>query len=155
MASTTVVTVAATDPSARPLRVLPPVVDGPARPVRERGLRPVADGPDRPTRRARVDPVRSDGPPKRRAASTGADRLTVVLVSLALFLGLIAFLADQLRGAYSGHHSPRVVVLRRVYETRIVQTIPGPGSGTSVSQSVSNSGSGYTASPAPTTSTSG
>jgi hypothetical protein len=132
----TAVTVAATDPSVRPLRVLPPVVDGPARPVSERGLRPVAVGPA-----------------KRRA--TGPDRLTVVLVSLAVFLGLLAFLADQLRGAYSGHQSPRTVVLRRVYETTIVQTIPGPGSGTSVSQSVSSSGSGYTASPAPTTGSSG
>jgi hypothetical protein len=79
----------------------------------------------------------------------------VVLVSLALFLGLLAFLADQLRGAYSGHKSVPVVLLRRVYETTIVQTIPGPGAGTSVSQSVSSSGSGYTASPAPTSRSSG
>ena len=125
----TVVTVAATDRPVRTLRVVTPGADRPARPARNTGR----------VRRAR----------------SGPDRLTVVLVSLTLFLGLLALLADQLRAASPSHKSTPVVVVRRVYVTRVVTTVPGVGSGTSVSQSVSSSGSAYSAASAPTTSTSG
>lgn len=93
----------------------------------------------------------------RRPARTGPDRFTVILFSLAAFFCVLALLAHQLQ--VSAPHAvkrPRVVLIRRVYETTVVQTIPGSGSGTSVSRSVSSSGSGYVPAPAaPTTRASG
>jgi hypothetical protein len=91
--------------------------------------------------------------PGRRVAS-GPDRLTVVLMSLAGFLVMLALLASQLRPTAVPVHHP-VVVLRRVYQTTVVETVRGSGGGaggTSVSQSVSSSGSVLPA--APTTRTS-
>lgn len=87
-----------------------------------------------------------------RPARSGPDRLTVILLSLAMFLGLLALLADELRG--SAGHASGVVLVRRVYLTRVVETVPGPGPATSISQSVSSSGSSYP-SAAPTTRSSG
>jgi hypothetical protein len=91
--------------------------------------------------------------PRRRPA-LGPDRLTVVLMSLAGFLVMLALLASQLRPTLvTAHHS--VVVLRRVYQTTVVDTVRGSGAsagGTSVSQSISSSGSVPPA--APTTRTS-
>jgi nitrate reductase gamma subunit len=76
----------------------------------------------------------------RRRAGPGPDRVTVLLVTLASFLGVLALLAGQLRS--SGSARPRaVVVIRRVYETRVVETDRGRSSGvggTSISQAVSN-----------------
>jgi len=67
--------------------------------------------------------------------------VTVILVSTAVFLGVLALLASQLRPTPTP--APRrVVVIRRIYRTTVVETIRGGGSGTSVSQSVSSSGSG-------------
>lgn len=88
-----------------------------------------------------------------RAARSGPDRLTVILLSLGMFLGLLAVLADELRGSSS--NAPRAVLVRRIYVTRVVETIPGPGPATSISQSVSSSGSAYPASSTPTTRSSG
>jgi hypothetical protein len=94
---------------------------------------------------ATTSPPRSTGPaaPARlpRRASAGADRVTVFLITAALFLGVLAFLAFQL-SATVAPAAHRMVVVRRIYETRVVETIRGGGSGTSVSQSVSSSGSG-------------
>ncbi len=83
-------------------------------------------------------------------SASGPDRFTVWLLSCAAFLVVLALLAGELRGpAPRTAHKP-VVVLRRVYETRVIETVRGPagggGGGTSVSQSVSSSGS---AAPAP------
>ena len=84
----------------------------------------------------------SGGPRGRSARVTaGADRLTVILISAAVFLVVLAFLASRLSAAVTPV-ARRVVVVRRIYETKVVETIRGGGSGTSVSQSVSSSGSG-------------
>lgn len=65
----------------------------------------------------------------------------MVLFSLAAVLAVLAVLAIQLRGAPSRTQARPVVVLRRLYRTTVIETLPGPGSGTSVSQSLSSSGS--------------
>ena len=78
---------------------------------------------------------------RRRAA--GPDRVTVLLLTLAAFLGVLSLLARELEATESVGQSRPVVVLRRVYETRVVTTIRGAssaGTGTSVSQSSSTSG---------------
>lgn len=61
------------------------------------------------------------------------------MLALAAFLGVLALLAWQFRMT-SGGPTKRVVVVRRVYQTRVITTLPGSG-GSSMSQSVSSSGS--------------
>jgi hypothetical protein len=58
---------------------------------------------------------------------------------VAAFLGMLALLAWQFRATASTSGKP-VMVLRRVYETRVIDTVPGSGA-SSVTQSVSSSGS--------------
>jgi hypothetical protein len=87
-------------------------------------------------RRAGSSPRRS------RTTRAGPDRASVLLLSLAAFLGILALLAWQLRASPSTATARPVLVVRRVYQTTVVETIRGSGSGTSVSQSVSSSGSG-------------
>jgi hypothetical protein len=72
----------------------------------------------------------------------------VVLLTLASFLAVLALLAWQLRTSATVPLSPAKMV-RRVYQTTIVETVVGPSqrSGSSVTQSVSSAGS----SPAPAT----
>ena len=78
----------------------------------------------------------------RRRGATGPDRVTVVLVTLASFLAVLALLAWQLRTGVVVRATPANVV-RRVYQTTVVETIIGPSQqgGSSVTQSVSSSGS--------------
>ena len=78
-----------------------------------------------------------------------------MLMTLAGFLLVLALLASQLRPTAPAPRRP-VVVLRRVYETRVIETIPGGSGrgGTSVSQSVSSSGAVGGGSASPTTRTS-
>ncbi len=92
----------------------------------------------------------------RRRGSSGPDRLTVVLFSLAAFLAVLALLAGQLRAASASSGARPALVLRKVYRTTVIETITdGSGAGgTSVTQSVSSSGSGATTLAAPTTRTS-
>ena len=92
-------------------------------------------------------------PARRRAA--GADRLTVGLFSLAAFLLVLAFLAGQLH-VIASSTPPRVMVVRKVYVTRVIETVKGGSGrgGTSVSQSVSSAGSAQAVYSAPTTRTS-
>ncbi len=78
----------------------------------------------------------------------------MILFSLAAFLVVLALLAWQLRASPSAATARPVLVVRRVYQTTVVETIRGSGSGTSVSQSVSSSGSGSLPLAAPTTRTS-
>lgn len=88
--------------------------------------------------------------PGRAAAGGGSDRVTVVLFTLAAFLAVLALLAWQL-GAASVRHRAAVTVLRRVYETTVVETVVGAGrAGSSVTQSTSSAGgsSAYSAAPA-------
>jgi hypothetical protein len=93
----------------------------------------------------------------RERSRAGVDSLTVVLYSVAAFLAVLALLAHQMTAA-TAHARPRpVTVQRTIYETTVVETIPGTGgsSGGSVTQSVSASSSGESASPVPTTRASG
>ena len=82
--------------------------------------------------------VATTSPAARRTA--GPDRVTVWLLSVAAFLVVLALMAWQFRPAGPKRSAP-VVVLRRVYETRVVETVIGPSKGTGVSQSVSSSSS--------------
>ena len=78
----------------------------------------------------------------RRRGTAGPDRVTVVLLTLASFLAVLALLAWQLRTSATVGMSPSPVA-RRVYQTTVVETVVGPSqrSGSSVTQSVSSSGS--------------
>ena len=88
-----------------------------------------------PARRGR----RPEGAARHR---TAADPLTVALFSATVFLILLALLASGLRGATAPRLTGRVVVLRKIYRTRVITTVIGASTGgTSVSQSVSSSGS--------------
>lgn len=84
-------------------------------------------------------------------AGAGPDRVAVALYALAAFLGVLALLASQISAAPGPRPRP-VVVLRRVYETRIVESAVGAThAGTPASQSVSSSTSAPAAAAAPTT----
>jgi hypothetical protein len=88
----------------------------------------------------------------------GPDRLTVALVSLAAFLTVLALLAGQFAASAALPAAQRIVLVRTVYRTKVIETIAGGSGGTSVSRSVTGSvtgastGAGSTA--APTTRTS-
>ena len=93
---------------------------------------------------------------RRKPTTVGPDRLSSGLFALAGFLAVLALLAWQLKAAPTATTRP-VVLLRRVYQTRIIETVHGPARGApAVSQSVSSSGSAAPLPPAPpTTSSSG
>jgi len=83
--------------------------------------------------------------------ATTPDRVTVMLLTLTVFLVILAALAWQMRSA-PARPVRRLVVLRRVYETRVVETVVGAaGAGSSVTRSVSSSGSASALPAAPTT----
>jgi hypothetical protein len=74
----------------------------------------------------------------RRARSTGPDGLTVTMLTLASFLAILALMAWQMRSA-PARPLRRMIVVRRVYETRVVETVVGAARGSgSVTQSVSS-----------------
>jgi hypothetical protein len=103
--------------------------------------------------RAAITEASPSGAHTRARGRSGPDRLTVALLALAGFLTVLALLAAQLNSDAVNVRASRAIVLRRVYETRVVETISGPGSrgGRSVTQSVSSSGSSYTSGAAPST----
>ncbi len=78
--------------------------------------------------------------------------MTVVLLTLAAFLVVLALLARQANVAASPHR-PKLAVVRRVYQTTVVETVIGGRGGSSVSQSSSSTASSYGAA-LPTTRTS-
>lgn len=88
----------------------------------------------------------------------GPDRLTVALLSLAAFLTVLALLAGQLVASAAAPRPHRVVLVRTVYSTKVIETIASGSGGTSVSRSVTGSTSGASAAAAtaaaPTTRTS-
>jgi hypothetical protein len=93
-----------------------------------------------------------------RARARTPDRLAVMLFGAAAFLVVLALLAAQMRSGVQPA-GPRTVVLRRVYSTRIVETVIGPAPGgakaaASVTQSVSSSGGSPAAAPVAATRTS-
>jgi hypothetical protein len=80
----------------------------------------------------------------------GPDGVTVMMLTLAAFFAVLAILASQVRGV-PARHPGRVVVVRRVYQTRVLETIVGGSrGGSSVTQSVSSS-AGASPSVLPTT----
>lgn len=84
-----------------------------------------------------------------RRSPRAPDRLTVILGATAAFLVVLALLVSQLHTVPT---RPRVVVVRRVYQTTVVETVLGRrGGGTHVSQSTSSSGGVPASVPAPTT----
>lgn len=87
----------------------------------------------------------------RGAGRSGLDRGSVFLFSLAAFLVVLALLANDLRPSASTAPPQRVIVIRRIYRTTIIEKDPGSARGTSVSQSVSSSGSSNAYAAAPTT----
>jgi hypothetical protein len=91
---------------------------------------------------------RSNSPHRRRDAA-GPDRLTVVMLTLAGFLAVLALMAWQL-GAGASVQARPVVTIRRVYETRVVETVVGGAARSSVTQSTSSSGSAGAPAPATT-----
>ncbi len=79
---------------------------------------------------------------------TVTDRVTVALFSLAAFLVVLAFLGSQLRApTTTAPARPREVLVRKVYRTTVVESVPragaggsATGGGTTESQSVSGAG---------------
>jgi hypothetical protein len=96
--------------------------------------------------------------PRRARSRGGPDRLTVMLLVLAGFLVVLAILATRLRTApaQASVPAPRVVVLRRIYRTTVVDDglATGRGATATVSVSVSGATPPTTSGPAPTTRTS-
>ena len=92
---------------------------------------------------------------RRKATPAGLDRVSSALFATAAFLAVLAVLAWQLK--LSAHASTRsVILLRRVYLTRVIETVRGPSRGApAVTQSVSSSGSAPPPSAPPTTASSG
>ena len=87
----------------------------------------------------------------RRSTAAGPDGVTVMLLTLVAFLAILAVLAGQVRSAPAPLRH-RVIVLRRVYETRVVETIIGGArGGSTVTQSTSSSAPASSVSAAPTT----
>lgn len=71
------------------------------------------------------------------------DRLTIAMASLAAFLIVLALLATQLGHADTQHASARAVLVRRIYQTTVVERVPAASaarSSNSVTQSVSGTG---------------
>ena len=98
--------------------------------------------------------VATTSPRRGPRAAAGPDRITVMLLTLTVFLVILAVLAWQMRSA-PARPVHRMVVLRRVYETRVVETVVGAaGVAGSVTQSVSSSGSAAGTPAAATTRTS-
>jgi hypothetical protein len=81
------------------------------------------------------------------------DRVTVALATLAAFLVALAVLAHQLRAATVPSAPHRVIVMRRIYRTTIVDDGVAGARGGASTVSVSTSGGGA-APAAPTTRTS-
>jgi hypothetical protein len=87
----------------------------------------------------------------RRPVTTGPDRITMLMLTLAAFLAILALLAWQVRAA-PARPARHMVVLRRVYETRVVESVIGAARGrSSVTQSVSRATPASSVSTAPTT----
>lgn len=92
-------------------------------------------------------PDRSGRPPHRPRGGTsrgGPDPLSIALFSLALLMILVALLAHQLTSSAPVKRAAvPFTLIRKIYRTRVIETIigPGPAIGPSVTQSVASSGS--------------
>ena len=85
-------------------------------------------------------------------ARGGPDRVTVMLVAVAAFLAVFAILATRLRATAAPAPAPRVVVLRRIYRTTVIDDGRSAGRGRAATVSVSTSGSAPAAPPTTRTS---
>ena len=67
----------------------------------------------------------------------------MVLLALAAFLVTFVLLASQLRTASGARSAHRAIVVRRIYQTQVVERVVSPGTGAagggSVTQSVTGS----------------
>ena len=80
--------------------------------------------------------------------------MSSALFVVAAFLAVVALLAWQLKSTPAAPTRP-VILLRRIYQTRVIETVHGPSRGTpAVTQSVSSSGSAPAPAAPPTTSSS-
>jgi hypothetical protein len=75
--------------------------------------------------------------------------VTVALLSLAAFLGLLALLAWQVQPA-TLIPARRVALVRRIYQTTVIETVIGTRGGSTVTQSTSVSVGSYAAPPVTT-----
>jgi hypothetical protein len=90
----------------------------------------------------------------RKATPAGPDRLSSGLFVLAAFLAVLALLSWQLKLSARAS-TGSVILLRRVYQTRVIETIGGPSRrAPAVSESVSSSGSAPSPTAPPTTASS-
>lgn len=95
--------------------------------------------------------VATTSPRRATVTAAAADGVAVMLLTMAAFLVIVALLAWQVRSA-PAQPRPRVIVLRRVYETRVVETVIGAaGERSTVTQSVSSSAPLASVSTGPTT----
>jgi hypothetical protein len=79
--------------------------------------------------------------------STGPDGVTVTLLTLAGFLAILALMAWQMRSV-PARPPGRTILLRRVYETHVIETVVGATrGGSSVTQSVSSNAASLPAAP--------
>lgn len=79
------------------------------------------------------------------------DRVSLILFALAGFMAVLAVLCVQLYAVH-GHGAKRVLLVRKLYRTTVVETVIGSSTARpSVSQSVSSSPAPVTSSVAPTT----
>jgi hypothetical protein len=99
----------------------------------------------------------SNQPTSRRRPAAGPSILTTVSVALAAFLVLLIVLATQLRNdrtaADLAAQKPRIVIVRRIYETIVHERIigaTGKGGATTVSSSSAVSASPLPAAPVAT-----
>lgn len=93
----------------------------------------------------RTSPAPAGSAPRRAASRGGPDRLSIALFSLALLLILLALLAHQVSAAGPAK-AARYTLVRKIYRTRVIETIIGPGP-SGVTQSVASSGSVSSAAP--------
>lgn len=84
--------------------------------------------------------------PTRERRDRGPDRITVALFAAAAFLLVFSFLTLQLGGAATPHRKP--LLIRRVYETTVIERAPAGAPG---GTSVSSSSSSYASAGAPVT----
>jgi hypothetical protein len=98
-----------------------------------------------------INPARSgDGRRAARPGLVGPDRASVVLFTLAAFLLVLALMAWHLRTGPK-IQARSVATVRRVYETRVVETVVGGGGRSSVTQSSSSAAGSYSSAAPPTT----
>ena len=91
---------------------------------------------------------------QRKAIPARLDRVSSALFVLAAFLVVLALLAWQLKSS-AGASTRSVILLRRVYQTRVIESVQGSSRrAPAVTQSVSSSGSAPAPPAPPTTSSS-